>query len=421
MKQMIPHIGFIFKRNIRDRKNIYYIIMMGLCSLILLCCLHFMNMRNYGIRWMNEHEISSRQLVIKQSYDEILKYLNDKNYDFNIGQLKQIEHVVDVHSFNGDYIVLNNTKIGDFEGNYLGLYYGDNNIIPKVIKGKNINADEKNVIVCPAKFYPNTYSDNLKSSDLLDGKDILGKTISGSYSIRKLDEKTGKIVDDETITLEFKVVGLYEYDSDSNSPSECYAPGKQVENIYKDMQKNNDSIDTSLLLTVDKFENKDLVKKELSKLGIMYSDKSYREENTEAIINSICETIILVSVSVILLVGLAYIKKKILNNMSEIGITKSLGYNKNQIRSMYILDNFSIVLLSYFLVNILLFPIVIIIRKFFYPSVKLLGVRWHIALWPFIATLFLMILCSSIINYFYISKRLKRNPTQMLNGETTWL
>ncbi len=25
MKQMLPHIGFIFKRNIRDKKNIYYI------------------------------------------------------------------------------------------------------------------------------------------------------------------------------------------------------------------------------------------------------------------------------------------------------------------------------------------------------------------------------------------------------------
>ncbi len=418
MKQMIPHISFIFKRNIRDKKNIYYIIMMSLCSLVLLCCLQFMHMRNYENTWSNEHDISSRQIVVTQSYDEILKYLNDKDYDFNIGQLKRLNHVVDVHSLNVDYITLSNVKIEDFEGNYLGLYYGDKDIIPKVTKGRTISFDEENVMICPEKFYPNTYLDNLKSSEMLDGKDILGKTLSASYSIRKVDNKTGKIIEGEKNTLKLKIVGLYEYDNESNSPSVCYAPGKQVASIYKDMQKNNDSIDTALLLTVDKFENKEEVKNELLKLGIMHTDKAYREESTEAIINSICNTIILVSVSVILLVGLAYIKKKVLNNMFEIGITKSLGFNKNQIRSMYILDNCLIISLSYLLEVILLQPLLFIIHNFFYANVKLLGVRWHIAIWPFIVTYILMIICTSIINFFYISKRLKRNPTQILNGET---
>ena len=34
MKEILPHIKFIYKRNIRDKKNIYYIIMMSLCSLL---------------------------------------------------------------------------------------------------------------------------------------------------------------------------------------------------------------------------------------------------------------------------------------------------------------------------------------------------------------------------------------------------
>ncbi len=84
MKQMLPHIGFIFKRNIRDKKNIYYIIMMSVCSFTLLCAFLFHHMYNYSDEWDKENNIYFRQLMLTPGYEEAMKFFENPTYDFHL-------------------------------------------------------------------------------------------------------------------------------------------------------------------------------------------------------------------------------------------------------------------------------------------------------------------------------------------------
>ena len=120
----------------------------------------------------------------------------------------------------------------------------------------------------------------------------------------------------------------------------------------------------------------------------------------------------------IFLVSLAYIKKKIINNLSSIALTKSLGYNKSQIRNFYLIDNIIVVITSYMLSLILFIITSIVVKSFFYTSIKSLGVKWGVSLWPFLITFLVILIISSIVNYYYISKRIRKSPISVLNGET---
>ena len=91
MKQMLPHIGFIFKRNIRDKKNIYYIIMMSVCSFTLLCAFLFHHMYNYSDEWDKENNIYFRQLMLTPGYEEAMKFFENPTYDFHMEKLLEIE------------------------------------------------------------------------------------------------------------------------------------------------------------------------------------------------------------------------------------------------------------------------------------------------------------------------------------------
>ena len=120
----------------------------------------------------------------------------------------------------------------------------------------------------------------------------------------------------------------------------------------------------------------------------------------------------------ILLISLAYIKKKILNNLSSIVLAKSLGYNKNQIRNLYLIDNLVVVAMSYMISLTLFIIAALIVKNFFYTSFKSLGVKWNVSLSPFIITFVILFIISSIVNYYYISKRIRKSPFSILNGET---
>ena len=97
MKQLIPHIGLFFKRTIRDKKNIYYIIMMSICSFTLLCSFLFHHMYNYSDEWDKENNIFFRQLMVTPGYEEAMKFFENSKYDFHMEKLLEIENVIDVH------------------------------------------------------------------------------------------------------------------------------------------------------------------------------------------------------------------------------------------------------------------------------------------------------------------------------------
>lgn len=421
MKQMIPHIGFIFKRNIRDRKNIYYIIMMSLCSLLLLCALLFYHMYNYSEKWDRANNIYYRQLMVSPGYDQAMKFFENSKYDFHMEKMLEIEHIVDIHESDYDTVALKNIVLDDnVHGDIVGLNYGNHKIIPKVIQGESFDTNDKNVLVCPNKMYlySYNYSDEVRKKEIINTRKYIGKTIKGDYNIRYYDEKSDSIKTRETKEKEFKIIGIYDVESTNNQMSQCYAPGEQVKTIRKETTVSDGTPSFgSWRVTVDKVENLDEIKNKLEHMGYIVSVAVYTEFSTVYTTKLICNTIIFVSIFALLFISLAYIKKKILNNLYIIGLTKSLGYKSKEIKSLYLLDNAIILLMSYFL-SILFFIIAsIIINVFFIGRIGTLGIRWHLTTWPFITSLIIMIIFSSLINLYYISKRIKKNPTTILNGD----
>ena len=422
MKQMLPHIGFIFKRNIRDKKNIYYIIMMSVCSFTLLCAFLFHHMYNYSDEWDKENNIYFRQLMLTPGYEEAMKFFENPTYDFHMEKLLEIENVVDVHESDYDEASLKNVILNDeIHGDIVGLGYGSKDILPKIISGTDFNVDDKDVLVCPNKMYLYGYNylDEVNKKEIIDTKKYIGSTIKGSYDIKYYDEKTDSIKIKETKNREFKIVGVYDVKSTSNHMSYCYAPGEQVADIKKQTILTDGSPSFgSWGITVDDASNVDFIKKKLEDMGYIVTVAIFTEFSTEYTIKLICNSILFVSIVALLLVSLAYIKKKMVNNLYIIGLTKSLGYNSNDIRNLYLLDNTTILVISY-VVSIILFIITsIVVHAFFMGRIGVLGIKWHLTLWPFIVSFLLMFIFSSIINIYYISKRIRKSLTSILNGET---
>ncbi len=413
MKEILPHIKFIYKRNIRDKKNIYYIIMMSLCSLLLLCILMFQHMRNYSKEWVLDHVKEMQQLMVAPGYDESMIFFHDYSYDFKIDELRKIPHVIDIHSNDYDYTILHDIKVGDIKGKEIWVHYGTEGVSPKVIKGESFNIDDKDVIICPNKFYPSSYMEYPKEKDLIDGDKLLGKTLKGIHSVKVYDEKSNSLID-QNQDHEFKIIGLYDAEEYDRHYATCYLPGKQLEEIIKTANGEKDYI-AGFLVTVDSIENKPKVIEEFRARDYTTNDKAYYDKTEQHKINQTYYFILGVSLISILLVSLAYIKKKIVNNLSTTALAKSLGYNKNQIRSFYLLDNIFITISS-FIISLFLFALVAtIIKKFFYMNLNRLGAEWNISIYPFMITFASMLICSSLVNYYYISKRIRKTPIGVLN------
>ncbi len=417
MKQMLPHIGFIFKRNIRDKKNIYYIIMMSVCSLLLICSFLFQHMRTHSKDWVKENEIGMRQLSANPGEDDAMKFFADNSYDFNIEELKKIPHVVDIHSSDYDFIASTDVSIGDIKGNYVVLYYGSKGITPEVIEGKSFDVDDENVLICPNKMYIDSYDGEPLEEELIDGEKILGKTFKATHIVRTFDNEKKEIVERET-DIKAKVIGLYDSSSRSGSYASCYIPGKQLEKIRISEKDPNDNSFYDFIVTVDNIENKKSVATALRDRNFIVTDKAYYDSNEEREFKNIYYFVLIVMIIAILLISLAYIKKKILNNLSSIVLAKSLGYNKNQIRNLYLIDNLVVVAMSYMISLTLFIIAALIVKNFFYTSFKSLGVKWNVSLSPFIITFVILFIISSIVNYYYISKRIRKSPFSILNGET---
>ena len=416
MKEILPHIKFIYKRNIRDKKNIYYIIMMSLCSLLLLCILMFQHMRNNSKEWVLDHVKEMRQIIVAPGYDESMKFFSDKSYDFKIDELRKIPHVVDIHSSDYDFAILEDLKIDDIQGSDLWVYYGAEGVSPKIIKGESFDIKDRDVMICPNKFYPNSYMEDPDEKDLIDGDRILGKTLKGIHSVKIYDEKSNSFIK-QNKEHEFKIIGLYNAEEYASHYATCYIPGRQLEEMIETAKGPIDYV-TNFIVTIDSIENKPEVIEAFRARDYTANNRAYYDKNEQHRINQTYYFILGVSLISILLVSLAYIKKKIINNLSTTALAKSLGYNKNQIRSFYLVDNALITTTSYILSLVLFTIAAIIIKKFFYMSLNRLGAEWNISMYPFIITFASMLICSSLVNYYYISKRIRKTPIGVLNGET---
>lgn len=415
MKQMLPHINFIFKRNIRDKKNIYYIMMMSLCSIIFIIVLCMAYLYYINLNTQFNKNTSFRTLIVLPSKAEMMKYIlnNDTNdYAYNFDEIKSIEHITDVYSSKESMIAINDVKIGPYQGETLYLLYGTESSIPNLIAGHGIKYDDENVAICSNKIIPKesiTYKE-IEKKEILDGNSLLNSNISGKYDLRKYDKEKEKNIIIGEKKVEFKIVGVYDIKNSYFEMNQCFISGKQLEKMINDyLPKKDFSSVTSLFVHIDSRKNVDNVKRELERLGYSVNYKSYVSSSYLIKLISILSVVSIISLIGIFIISLLYIKKKILNNSHFISMLSSVGYQKNNIKAYYLIDNFSIIFISS--LSVILFALVTdtIISLSMKEKLINIGVVYFMPYLIIIIGLLIIGITSSLTNICYVEKQLKNS------------
>ncbi len=419
MKQMLPHVGFIFKRNIRDKKNIYYIIMMGLCSLVILCTISFVSLYYYNLNRQYDKNIAFKTLFVSPSDTELQEYATDsqKTYNYDIDKIKNINHVSIAYSSKDETNILNNPIIDGKTGDALYLMYGTEEILPNIIKGTKFSYDNENVMICPNRIYP---SEEIEFEDIgkdtINGLNILNKTIKGTYDVRKYNSKTEKTETIRQQDVEFKVVGIYDVDDSYFGINQCFIPGKQLEKISKDVFPKKDfSVISSLIVIVDKKSNVDYVKKELEGLGYVVSYRMYVPKDYLNKANVIFLAIIVLSIIAITIISTLYTKKKILNNSHILKLSKAIGYNNEKIKAFYAFDNLVCCFINCIVITVIFIIINAIVYLRFTTLLNNVGIYYRCPILELIMSIIVIAFISSFSNIYCVNRYLKK--MKFSNGE----
>lgn len=420
MKQMLPHIGFIFKRNIRDKKNIYYIIMMLICSVLLVSIVVIAYLYNINLNNQFNKNISFRALSVSPSKADMMEYImkkEDKDFEYNLDEIENIPHVTDVYSSKDSVMKISNPIIAEKKQESMYLSYGTETSIPNIIVGKGIKYDDENVAICPNNFYPydNIVFNEIDKDNIIDGKSLLNKTITATYDVRAYNPQAEKNVKVGEKTVEFKIIGLYDIKESYFEMNQCFIPGKQLEKISKDFYPRKDfTVISSLYVYVDSRNNVNQVKKDLEKMGYLVDFKAYVSSSYILKLVSIFILICVISIIGIILVAFLYAKKRVLNNSNLIGIFSAAGYKKSDIKSYYFIDNMFIFVGTSIVILILSVVVDLIISVSIKTILEGIGITYYLPYFVVILLLIIIGVIFSLANIYYINKKLKKTIIQFI-------
>lgn len=352
-------------------------------------------------------------------------------YDKAINELLKINHVQEVYNQEYRNIFPEESSFkNDYLDGRMGLLYGSINSLPRVIKGRTFKENERNVAICPIKFYPSTVeADNLgipkiNKSYMIDGQTILGTTFTVTYNVHDATlEEVGKA------TNSFKIVGLYSSEKTMNSYGECYIPAKDIIEMTHKENINNINNDISddghfsysymnLDVIIDKTTNVEFTNNEIEKLGYYVSKGASIDTELVTIINISSTVIVIIVLFAVIILTWSYIKKKIINETKTIGILRTSGYIKKDIKKIYLLEIILTNILSYIIGLILFNVIYLLFRETqFYMGLLYLGVRISMNYIIFLFSFMIMILLPALISHFSVSKKMKTDIGPLISNE----
>ena len=171
---LIDFIKLSFIKFIRNKKNIFYVLILSIFTVILLSLITFeKSLVNYIDNFIVKN-IGFRTLSVSPK---------NSSKDLGYSELVNIEHVVDVHSANYDTASVESSfKTEDLDG-YVDFVYANQNTLPNVIIGEKFNASDTGVAICPIDFLPSSEAYNLlvSESKILSGYKLLNSSFEAYY------------------------------------------------------------------------------------------------------------------------------------------------------------------------------------------------------------------------------------------------
>ncbi|MBQ7789708.1 MAG: hypothetical protein IJ399_00440 [Bacilli bacterium] len=296
------------------------------------------------------------------NYAFVTYSVEDRKEDV-INKLKNIKNIKEVFNDYENEVSVYIDKIGNMEFNGSFFLIGKStNDLKKV----SSNYNNKNDIICPKSFY---HSDNIEEKKFLKRKDFysfsIGDTIDSHY-FKTLDDDGNS----SKVKLKMKVVDIFDNSKYTIDENTCYASRELLSEIFNNSYPENyfsNQID-SLMISINNSNNHDYVKEEVEKLGYEFSDVYFIDYSFINFVKKISAVLMISSILFVFLLIVNMNKKRFYDKLSEFNILRTIGYSKNEVKSILMYDSSIIllfsILVSSFVIVILIFIIKLIIYNY---------------------------------------------------------
>ena len=328
---------YIITKNIRNKRNIFLIILFLICFILVNFTIIYYQNHVYKINKSINDSIDGRTFLVSPKSNIIQNMTEEEfyNYKYDYDKINSIGHVVasfPAHVQSG----YDSSLKDDYYDGTLFLKYGSKEILKMDVIGRKMDDEERNVMICPIKFHPSSYSfENTGNLKFIDGKSLIGKKIDVMYDLYEKNEK-GKNVIVGQKKIPFEIMGVYDNELNYEEYNTCFVGGKQLYEMYDDyLGKLNSYQLYSIDVITDSAKNTSYVKGELSKLGYSTLNKVVIDYGELLHIEMICIGIIIITSILALGISALYIKKYVIYSSYDIALLYALGYSKKKIEKIY--------------------------------------------------------------------------------------
>lgn len=328
---------YIITKNKRNKRNIFLIILFFICFILVNFTIIYYQNHVYKINKSINDSIDGRTFLVSPKSNIIQNMTEEEfyNYKYDYDKINSIEHVVasfPAHVQSG----YDSSLKDDYYDGTLFLKYGSKEILKMDVIGHKMKDDDRNVMICPIKFHPSSYSfENTGNLKFIDGKSLIGKKIDVMYDLYEKNEK-GKNVIVGQKKIPFEIIGVYDNELNYEEYNTCFVGGKQLYEMYDDyLGKLNSYQLYSIDVITDSAKNTSYVKGELNKLGYSTLNKVVIDYGELLHIEMICIGIIIITSILTLGISALYIKKYVIYSSYDIALLYALGYSKKKIEKIY--------------------------------------------------------------------------------------
>ena len=413
LKDVIKHAK---NKVLREKKNIYFALIITICTVVIIGACTFQNIFVESLNNSLENDSTYNNILIFPRDEDVDKYGSDYEYTFE--DIYKIDHVVDIYSLRKNEIYL--TDITTYEDGAINFVRGTEYTLPKDVIGESFSEDDTGVAICPINFYPYLKKPNLYGFDysFLDGKELIGTTFTVEGDIE--DRVNGEVIDTgEDYKKDFKIIGVYNSTDYVNSPSSCYVSAKDLDELYDVFWsfRNPNSV-SATIVKVDDRSNMSYVMQEISALGYRVTGpQMWFDSGTPIIVKMVCNAIVAVVIIVTIVLTIAYVKKKVLDDSYDIGLLKALGYQKNDILKINVVQIIMIALAGY-VVGLFIFELVYwFVSRYFYGYIVWNSFIIKRYLIGYIVALVIVLTVPGIVDMILIKNRIKRNAISIIKSE----
>lgn len=359
-------LKYSYIKMIRNRKNIYYILTLVFATILIISSIAVSSYIDDFISKSINNNVGFRTLNVLPNYDYD---------DYGIKILENNEHILE--SFNSIYsgITLESSFKNESLNGNITILYGSENNEPDVIMGRKIMNDDTGVAICPKNFYPDDEIDDLKINENLIIKDneLLNKKFILTYESSTYSN--GFFKTEKEYKKEFKIIGLYDNTKNLDMNNNCYISKNDMKSIIDVIySKWDDSSIHSTYSIIDDIKNVDKVIKELKTYGFSSSPKLSIDYEFFNKIQLFAKVIFVIVLIFVLVLSILFLHKKIINELTDIGLLKTVGFSKLNIIFIYLFEITMICFISLIIGFIIFNFVYVLLSNNIFNSFKYIGI-----------------------------------------------